>query len=275
MINGILNGFVNAISSPGFQNIAQNTTAQVSIETGLKAVGRPAFTLADKHVDKQTRKYSAVKELLYQVLCLGIYLAIIPPVFKRGAFKIFKSICNTANKHPEFLKEISGGKIDNCAINMFKNEKGLLAFHQLGHLNLKDRLDPTNAKAVKLFKKLEENLIKSDAAKDVINAAKTIEKDDNYFKRFYMGKGGIEMGSIAGSVVGLTLLAPELSHLILHPIMKFLNMDAPKAKDVKLKPKPEKPANADKTKDPAKKETSSDIEAKTIVEQQKVLDKKA
>ena len=57
----MINLFVNAITKPGFQNLVQNTTAQVSIETGLKAAGRPAFTLADKNVDKETRKYSAVK----------------------------------------------------------------------------------------------------------------------------------------------------------------------------------------------------------------------
>ena len=66
----MLSGIVNAISQPGFQNLIQNTTAQVSIETGLKAVGRPLFTLADKHADKETKKYSATKELLYQILCL-------------------------------------------------------------------------------------------------------------------------------------------------------------------------------------------------------------
>ena len=31
----MLSGIVNAISQPGFQNLIQNTTAQVSIETGL------------------------------------------------------------------------------------------------------------------------------------------------------------------------------------------------------------------------------------------------
>lgn len=39
----MINLFVNAITKPGFQNLVQNTTAQVSIETGLKAAGRPAF----------------------------------------------------------------------------------------------------------------------------------------------------------------------------------------------------------------------------------------
>ena len=53
----MINGIVNTISTPGFQNLIQNTTAQVSIETGLKAVGRPLFTLADKHADEETRKF--------------------------------------------------------------------------------------------------------------------------------------------------------------------------------------------------------------------------
>ena len=74
----------NALTSNTVQTIAQNTDACVKIETGLKAVGRPAFTLIDKNTDKETRKYAASKELLYQLLCFGIYLAIIPPVFKEG-----------------------------------------------------------------------------------------------------------------------------------------------------------------------------------------------
>ena len=123
----MINLFVNAITKPGFQNLVQNTTAQVSIETGLKAAGRPAFTLADKNVDKETRKYSAVKELLYQTLCLGIYLAIIPPIFKRGGFKLFKNICGKLDKNPEFLAKISDSAkdpklaIDRCSIDMIKN----------------------------------------------------------------------------------------------------------------------------------------------------------
>ena len=135
----ITNTFVHLISKNGFQNLIQNTTAQVSIETGLKAAGRPAFTLADTHVDKETRKYSAVKELLYQVLCLGIYLAVIPVTFKKGGFAAFKKICRNIDKHPELLKSLINPKNKeqalSCSIDMFKNEKGLLALHKLGHLS--------------------------------------------------------------------------------------------------------------------------------------------
>ena len=103
----MINGFVNAISKSGFQNTIQNTTAQVSIETGLKAFGRPAFTLIDSHADKETRKYSAAKELLYQLLCLGIYLAVIPPVFKKGGFKLAQKVCNKINQNAGLKKKAS------------------------------------------------------------------------------------------------------------------------------------------------------------------------
>lgn len=225
----MISGFVNAISKSGFQNLIQNTTAQVSIETGLKAVGRPAFTLADKNADKETRKYSAAKELLYQVLCLGIYLAVIPPIFKKGGFKVFKNLCNKLNKEPEFLKSISNGKIKNCSINMFKNDEGLLSLYKLSHMEKADRLDLQNPKAVKLIDSLKKNLdFNGDNKKmsDVIlENIEKLEKDDDFFRQFYLGKGGMEMSSIVGSVIGLTVIAPELSHLVLHPILKACGLE--------------------------------------------------
>lgn len=229
----MLSGIVNAISQPGFQNLIQNTTAQVSIETGLKAVGRPLFTLADKHADKETKKYSATKELLYQILCLGIYLLVIPPIFKRGGFKIFQKLCNKidgdkAGKGAEFLKEITKGKVSKCAVNEFKNEKGLLAMFKLSHMPVADRNDPKNKLAVNLLKTLKENLTDSKESEEILRKIKTLSKEDDYFRQFYIAKGGIEMSSIVGSVVGLTVLAPELSHLILHPIMKAIGMEKSK-----------------------------------------------
>ena len=52
------------------------------------------------------------------------------------------------------------------------------------------------------------------------NIQKTMEKQG---KMFDLAKGSIELSSIIGSVVGLTILAPEISHLILHPIMNTLD----------------------------------------------------
>ena len=235
----ITNGFVHLISKNGFQNLIQNTTAQVSIETGLKAVGRPAFTLADTHVDKETRKFSAVKELLYQLLCLGIYLAVIPFTFKKGGFALFKKICAKVNQHPEFLESITKTKdlpgVKHCAIDMFKNEKGLIAIHKLSHLSPQKRQDSSNTLAVKLLKTIEKNTdwnkVPNQDKDSFMQKVLNEEQKSEFFRQFYMGKGGIEMSSIAGSVVGLTILAPELSHLILHPIMKFIGMDAPSHSD--------------------------------------------
>ena len=82
----MLTPFVNAITSNTFQTLAQNTDACVKLETSLKAVGRPAFTLIDKNTDKQTRKYAATKEFLYQSFCLGLYLGLINK-FKNIAYK--------------------------------------------------------------------------------------------------------------------------------------------------------------------------------------------
>ena len=73
----------NILTNPSLVSTSQNTVASVTIETSLKAVGRPAATLLDNHADKKTRQYSSVKELFYQILCLGIYMSVIP-LFKKG-----------------------------------------------------------------------------------------------------------------------------------------------------------------------------------------------
>ena len=72
--------------------MTQNTVTQITTETCLKAVGRPAFILADKKIDPQTKKFSATKEFLYQLTCLGIYLSIIIPVCRKSAFKAAKKL---------------------------------------------------------------------------------------------------------------------------------------------------------------------------------------
>ena len=46
----MINGVFNFLNNPTMVSVAQNTKAAVTIETGLKAAGRPAFTLMDKNV---------------------------------------------------------------------------------------------------------------------------------------------------------------------------------------------------------------------------------
>lgn len=209
----MITSFVNAITSNTFQTIAQNTDACVKIETGLKAVGRPAFTLMDKNTDKDTRKYAAVKEFLYQLLCFGIYIAVIPPIFKNGGFKLAQKI------------------FKNEGMPAFKNAKQMLAYHHLAYMKPEERLLPKNKKFLDLIDdkltnpkdnntKLIEYLV-GNKEKNTTGLHKgTMEKQG---KMFDLAKGSIELSSIIGSVVGLTILAPEISHLILHPIMNTLD----------------------------------------------------
>ena len=208
----MLGSFVNVITSNTFQTIAQNTDSCVKIETGLKAVGRPAFTLIDRNTDKETRKYAATKEFLYQLLCFGIYLAIIPPIFKNGGFKLAQKI----------FKKVG--------MPAFKNAKQMLAYHHLAYMTPEERRLAKNKKFLDLITedlvnprdnnaKLLDYLIGADKKSGIHK--KTLEKQD---KMFDLAKGSIEFSSIIGSVVGLTILAPEISHLILHPIMKVFRL---------------------------------------------------
>ena len=99
----MVNMITNFLTNPSLSNIAQSTTMSVSIETSMKAIGRPSFILMDKELDKSTKNYAAMKELLYQVTCLGIYMALVIPVFKNGAFKIAKNVLKM-KKHSVILK---------------------------------------------------------------------------------------------------------------------------------------------------------------------------
>lgn len=207
--------FVNAITSNAFQTIAQNTDACVKIETGLKAIGRPAFTLIDKNTDKETRKYSATKELLYQLLCFGIYVAVIPPVFKNGGFKLFQKI------------------FKNEGLPNFRSAKEMLAYYHLAHMDKAERELEQNKKYwAKISDEVVDKTIKAKNGKykDGIPVKRYLElwdkdKITRKGKMFKLAKGSIELSSIVGSVIGLTILAPEISHLILHPIMNGLGMD--------------------------------------------------
>ena len=88
----MVSGITGILSNPTLSNIAQSTSASVSIETGLKAIGRPSFILADSKIEPQTKRYAAMKEFLYQATCLATYMVIIIPIFKNGSFKLAKKI---------------------------------------------------------------------------------------------------------------------------------------------------------------------------------------
>ena len=81
--------------------MTQSTITQVTTETCLKAVGRPAFILMDKNIDNQTKKYSYTKEFLYQLTCLGICtFAAAKKLYKNEpVFQAFKNSGEFLNYH--------------------------------------------------------------------------------------------------------------------------------------------------------------------------------
>ncbi len=80
---------VDFLTNPSCASFVQNSAAQVLSEGCLKAIGRPAFTLADKTAPVEERKYSATKEFLYQSLSMGAYFSLIFPI-KNNSYKLLR-----------------------------------------------------------------------------------------------------------------------------------------------------------------------------------------
>lgn len=190
----MVSAITSFLTNPTLTNIAQSTTSAVSIETAMKAVGRPSFILADKDLSPQTKKYAATKEFLYQATCLATYMLLVIPVFKKGAFKLAKN------------KIFKGEK----AFEHFKNAEEYLNYRKIA-----DFKDIATRK-----KALNESKFKDTFSKEIKDSLLSKEPD-----KFNLLKGVIEFGNIVGSVLGLAILAPEVSHLIVHPTMKLLGMD--------------------------------------------------
>lgn len=182
----------NLLTNPVLSNVAQSTTMSVSLETGMKAIGRPAFILMDKKVDKSTQNYAAMKEFLYQLTCLGIYMALIIPVFKNGAFKIAK----------KYFK-------DEKAFNCFENVKSYMDYLKLSKMKKTERIDVINKKGNKLelSEQVKEYLCKEDKP-----------------EKYGIIKGAVELGNIIGCVLGLAIISPQISQFIVHPILKLLGL---------------------------------------------------
>lgn len=97
---------INIITSNQASKMVQDSAFQVLSEGSLKAVARPAFTLADKSASLEARKYSATKELIFQSVSMLTYFAIITTVFQRGGYKFLKKL-------PKFKKYDALKGIDN------------------------------------------------------------------------------------------------------------------------------------------------------------------
>lgn len=189
----------NILLNPKFVAFANNTKYTVSTESLFKATGRPAAIMMDNHVDKDTRKYAATKEGLYQALCLGIYLTMIPFIFQKYGFKLSQKI-------------LKGDK----SLPAFKNAKEYLNYAKLSKMDKKER------QGHKLFSKISDTLKASPD--DKLTLKEHLLKDDKP-PEFPTAKGAIELSNLTGTVIGLAWIASELSNYILHPIMHALGFE--------------------------------------------------
>ena len=198
----MLDKVANILLNPKFVNFANNTKYTVSTESIFKATGRPAAIMMDKNVDEDTRKYAATKEGLYQMLCLGIYLTMIPFIFQRYGFKIAQHI-------------LKGDK----ALPAFKNEHEYLNYAKIAKMKLEER------KKSKLLSKIS-NKLKSDNG-DKFTLKEHLLNDEKP-PEFPAAKGAIELSNLTGTVIGLAWIASELSNHILHPLMRVLGFEKTK-----------------------------------------------
>lgn len=191
------------LTSSNLANIAQNTTQSVAIETTLKSIGRPGFILIDKDIDSDTKQYAAAKEFLYQATCLAVYMALIVPIFKKGGFKLAKE---------KIYKNTQG-------FEHFKNVKEYMHYKKLAD-------NPSINNRLKTLDK--ELIVDGIKVKDKYNDTLIAELHKEKPETFKDVKGAIELSNIIGSVLGLAILAPQVSHAFIHPALRFIGLEEKK-----------------------------------------------
>lgn len=211
----MISAISRVITNPYLVNIAQSSDASVATKTTVNSVGRPGFILIDKNIDLETKKFAATKEFLYQATSLLVYMALIVPIFKNGAFKIAK----------KYLYKGEQG------FSKFKNAKEYLDYRKFAEKTKNDRIQS-------LGKDHSVDKFKHDNLREALINEATPEKYNNV-------KGAIEVGNIIGSIVGLSVLAPNVSQVLIRPVLKVLGLDrkvTPKAEEQKIKTEVDKMA---------------------------------
>lgn len=211
----MISAISKVITNPYLVNIAQSSDASVATKTTVNSVGRPGFILIDKNIDLETKKFAATKEFLYQATSLLVYMALIVPIFKNGAFKIAK----------KYLYKGEQG------FSKFRNAKEYLDYRKFAEKTKNDRIQS-------LGKDHSIDKFKHDNLREALINEVTPEKYNNV-------KGAIEVGNIVGSIVGLSVLAPNVSQILIRPVLKVLGLDkkvTPKAEEQKIKAEVDKMA---------------------------------
>ena len=191
----MISAISKAITNPTLVNIAQNTNGTVVSKTLVNAAGRPGFIIIDSNIDNETRKFAATKEFLYQMTCLAVYLALIVPVFKKGAFTFAKRYIYKGEE----------------GFNKFKSAKEYLAYRNYAGKTHQNRI-ASLSKDHSIFKFEHDGL-----REDLFN-----KKSPELYPHI---KGSIELGSLIGSVLGLAILAPSVSQMLIHPMLKLIGME--------------------------------------------------
>lgn len=194
---------VKMLESKGFSNFASGAAGAVYATTAIKAAVRPAVIYNDKHSDAQTKKYTASKEFIYQMLCLGVALSIVP-LFRKGGFAIAKHNLKALTNKQDIttLKEAFIKKIKSESKKQNISDK----LEKIKNLKIKDA---SNSEFDGLFKVMKET-------------NKLSEKTKTTMQRVH---GGEVLGEFTGSILGLTILAPILSMKCLHPILKACGIE--------------------------------------------------
>lgn len=203
----MISAISKVITNPYLVNIAQSSDASVATKTTVNSVGRPGFILIDRNIDLETKKFAATKEFLYQATSLLVYMALIVPIFKNGAFKIAK----------KYLYKGEQG------FSKFRNAKEYLDYRKFAEKTKNDRIQS-------LGKDHSVDKFKHDNLREALINEVAPEKYNNV-------KGAIEVGNIIGSIVGLSILAPNVSQILIRPVLKALGMDKkpePKAEEQKI-----------------------------------------
>lgn len=186
---------LSILSNSVLAQIAQNTSSRVAAETALKAAGRPTFILIDNNIDSSTKKYAASKEFLYQATCLVVYLAAVAAFVPSMSFKIGKKLMG--KNHPEFYK--------------FRSTYEYMNYFNQAEKPLQNRIPSLEKDHVK-------HLFNHDGLREALTTQENPEK-------YPLIRGTIEFGSLVGSILGLAILAPEVSHATIHPIMRALGLE--------------------------------------------------
>lgn len=198
---------------------AKATATTVYLMTAVKAGVRPIFNYNDKKADKDSRKYSAANEFLYQLVCLAIAAGMIPffeaAGFKMAEKRLGKLAESFKGKFAENLKNVA----DIKGFEELANVKGICLsgskkIREFKKLHLKHSFDEAHVGKIKAAEAAEEAKRATQADKAIILAEKAE----------HLLNGGLEAGSLLGSIIGLTIAAPILSHKILHPVMKAMGL---------------------------------------------------